>query len=644
MTHISTIQHPSHPHWPHYPSARSTDGKRAYGSCAICAEVHPGLFRTGYGLVCTHCYRTALISAICTHCHRRKVRAKPDDPAPWCATCLFQRLVTETRCVTCEDLLKQVAQWLDEGPICSKCYLRRRPEKRCAYCGLVHRSVATQSIYGDGRPICHRCIYKRLPKCTECKSRYRPITGPTDSTNAAICPKCASGERPKVRCACGAWTRQFGHQPARCINCAIKAEVIPKTRDRLLQGLRQTWVKDLFVEYCETLCRRFRWATSIPKMLRTDFDIFAGMDRAFAAQSGVNECTLASALGSTLFRHRTRLLRWMVNQSLIAPLSPVDREWALLPWKLKSLTDSRTAPWLVHTITAFHDDLVRERDRYVRKHHKRTRAPLQARSAFQNVRAARDFLVSVEQWGIHEVTAIQQSHMDQYAASHRRPLTELGRFVRFLNRRTSRFKRLKLSRPRRISGLVRPLTADQFDDLLIRMLQPQTHIELRYMLMTLFCLLFAQFPKTVVALRQDQIREAAGQWEFCPAKVWLAIPEPMGALLTRWQASRREQSAMDATGSSPHLFPGKRASAWTSVGSFNDWLVKHGVRPKQLFVSGFANLCRHGMEFATVARDAYGVNPATAVRYLAEFHPAKAQVAARQVRASAALRRRSRSK
>lgn len=421
----------------------------------------------------------------------------------------------------------------------------------------------------------------------------------------------------------------------------MKAKVIPQTRDRLLKGLRQTWVKELFAAYCDTLCLRCGWATSVPPMLRTDFDIFAGMDRAFSMRSQVHECSLASALGPHLFRHRTRLLRWMVNHALIGPLSPLDREWALLPWRLKALTDNQTSPWIVNALDAFHQDMVRERDRFVRKHHRRTRAPLKARSALQNLRMAHSFLVVIETWGVGEATAIQQEHVDRHVAAHHRPLTQLGRFIRFLNQRTNRFKSLHLSGPRRPSGLVRPMTSERFDALLAHMFEPQTHIELRYMLITLFCLLFSQYPNSAVALRQEQLRHAAGQWEFRPAKIWLSVPEPMGTLLTQWQASRREQSSMDATGSSPFLFPGERALAWVSTDSFRDWLAPRGIRLNQLFVSGFANLCRHGLEFASVARDAYGVNPATAVRYLAEFHPAKARTAAREVSASTAkLRKR----
>lgn len=194
-----------------------------------------------------------------------------------------------------------------------------------------------------------------------------------------------------------------------------------------------------------------------------------------------------------------------------------------------------------------------------------------------------------------------------------------------------------------MSNVVRPMESDEFDELLIAMLHPKSRIELRYMLVTLFCLLYAQYPKAVLALRTESLRIAEGSWQFRPSKIWLDVPDPMGALLTDWYASRREQSIMEPTGSSPYMFPGRRSTAQVSTASFNDWFKKRGCDPRRLFASGFANLCRHGLEFASVARDAYGVNSATAVRYLAEFHPAKAAIAAREVRASTAKRKRSRS-
>lgn len=630
MTRLKAKERPVPPHWPHYQSARASD-KRIYGPCALCAEEKRGRCRTGYGLVCECCYRNALTSAVCSQCHLRKVRAKPDDANPCCGVCRHRRLVAASACARCGEALIRVEQWTREGPICPTCYHRSRPAKLCGYCDEQRRSVRMRSKYGNGRPICHSCVQKRLPKCHECGLRFRPSTGLLDAT---VCPKCLSDIREKVQCACGAWTRQSDLTPARCDSCAAKPEGVPRTRERLLNGLSQPWVKDLFTEYCDSLCLLSRTTGPVPSMLRTDLDIFVGIDRAFSASSQLNECSLASALGPPLFRRRTRLLRWMVKRSLIGPLSSLDREWALLPWKVRALTDNRTPTWIVEAIEAFQQDIICERDRFVRKNHKRTCVPLQARSALMNLRAARSFLVTVQTWGLEEVTAIQQVHIDRYAAAHRRPLLELGRFIRFLNQRTVRFRSISPPWQRRTRGLAHTMTSVQFDDLIACMLQPKTHVELKYMLMTLFCLLFAQYPKTTVSLRLDQLRETAGQWEFRPAKVWLSVPEPMGKLLTRWQASRREQSVMDPTGSSHFLFPGLRASTCASTASFASWLSERGTRSSQLFVSGFWNLCRHGLEFASVARNAYGVNPSTAVRYLAEFHPAKARVAAREVRAS----------
>lgn len=378
--------------------------------------------------------------------------------------------------------------------------------------------------------------------------------------------------------------------------------------------------------------------------IRSDFNVFAGLDREFSSVSQMDECSLASALGPHLFRYRTRVLRWMVSQKLTTLQCNIDREWALLPWKLRTLTDERTPTWIVRTLDAFHEDMVHERDRFIRKNYRRTRSPMRARSAFMNLRFARNFLYAIEKWHVVEATAIQQEHLDRYAASNRLHIRLLGRFIRFLNQRTSRFSPLSLPGPRQIGRTARPFTEAEFDDLVVRMLQPNTHIELRYMLITLFCLLYVQYPKSAVALRQEQLRESSGRWEFRPAKIWLSVPEPMGELLTRWQSSRREQSVMDATGSSPFLFPGERALAWISTDSLNGWLAEQGIRSNRLFASGFANLCRHGLTFASVARDAYGVNPATAVRYLSVFNPARTGVAARETRASTTKRKRKRSK
>lgn len=104
-----------------------------------------------------------------------------------------------------------------------------------------------------------------------------------------------------------------------------------------------------------------------------------------------------------------------------------------------------------------------------------------------------------------------------------------------------------------------------------------------------------------------------------------------------------EQLVMEPIGSSPCVCPRRRSTAQVSIAPFNDWFKKRAGDPKRLFASGFANLSRHGFEFTSVARDAHGVNSATIVRYLAEFHSAKAAIAGREVRASTAKRKRSRS-
>lgn len=623
---------------PRYQSA-SDDAAFVNSDCQVCAEARPGKYPTPYGLACTYCYRYVLTPVVCSSCGTRKVRAKHGDNSACCAICRHRTLIATLACTACGDILRKVEEWTERGPICTKCYQRERPARRCGHCWNYYQTVRMNSRYGEGRPICHRCVYKRLPKCSECKLPFRPTPNAAETT---ICHKCASGERPKVRCVCGAWTRQFYRIPALCINCSLKEKVVPKTRERLMKGLRQTWTKELFSNYCDALISRTRWANRIPMTLREDFEIFAGMDRAFSSKHQVNECSLASALGPLLFRRRTRVLRWMTSHSLIWPLSPLDREWALLPWRLNTLMGKKRPKWIMEIMDALYQDVVREREQFVCKHHKRTRVPLKARSALLNFLAARDFLTTVDTWGISKVTAIQQEHVDRYVASLIRPRQALGRFIRFLNQRTSRFQSLSLPAPRSMSATVKPMTPEEFDDLIVRMMQPQTQIDLKYMLITLLCLFFCQYPKSAVALRQEQFREISGQWEFRPAKVWLSIPDPMATLLARWQEGRREQSIMDATGSSPFLFPGMRASTCVSTCALSSWLTKRGIRLEQLFASGFANLCRHGLVFASVARDAYGVNPATAVRYLSEFQPAKAATAAREIRASMTKRRRKR--
>lgn len=617
-----------------YQNARDASGVRIQGHCVICNELHPGLFRTAYGMVCTHCYRTELKPVLCAQCARRTVRAKLNDPEPHCAVCRHRLMVASCACVACRTPLQTVEQWTDDGPICAKCYQGRRPPRKCGYCNRYRRSVCMHSKYGDGRPICHVCIYSRLPKCRGCKRRFR-----RGNIEAELCLDCASGRCPKVHCACGAWTRQFGHLPARCVNCALKADVVPKTRDRLLRGLQQEWVKRLFIDYCKTLCERFRWANSIPEILRTDFDIFSEIDQSFAAQEGLTECNLASTLGPKLFTRRTRVLRWLVQRSIIGPLCPKDRGWAILTWKLQALLKATEGPWIIETVQAFHANLIAEREHYVRKHHERVRAPLQARSAYQNLRAARDFLRSAEARGVNELSAVSQWHLDYFVASQAHPPSELGRFIRFLNGKTIRFDQLQLLIARRNNSMAPALSPSEFDDLLIAMLQPQSRRDLRYMLMTLFCLLFAQFPKTVVQIRSDALRVTDGHWQFRPAKVWLDIPEAMAALLVHWQSGRRMQSAIERTESSPYLFPGLRASEWTSVTTLNYWLKCRGIRPGQLFVSGFANLCHYGLRFASTARDAYGINSATACKYLAAFHPNKVASVAAAVKESRRRRR-----
>lgn len=218
-----------------------------------------------------------------------------------------------------------------------------------------------------------------------------------------------------------------------------------------------------------------------------------------------------------------------------------------------------------------------------------------------------------------------------------------GDFVRFLNQQRHRFSRLKLHDRRVPNTVARPLDQDSFDRLLASVLHPRDRIELKYMLMTLFCLLFAQFPASLVRLRRDALRLEDAQWQFRPAKIWLDLPSEVGRLLSKWLADRREQSRLDPTDASPYLFPGRVTMAGTSIEYFYDWLRSRGVRPKVLFSSGFANLCRHGLQYASVARDAYGIKSATACRYLSEFHPGKAEVAASEVRASCQKRKRSRS-
>lgn len=584
---------------------------RAIITCSYCRRERTLAIRTGRGAYCNYCYQHHLVEHRCIRCGRR-ARAERDETRPICPLCRRADWRANARCATCDKPPKKIYACLpDGGVLCQHCYVR--PVHTCGYCGKQTRRCQKSRPSGIDRWACRLCFqqrYYRLARCRRCKR----VRASVRDSEERLCADCTAGKpRPRHTCRyCNGLT--LGRV---CWRCSGRS-AIPKHTARLAKAITQLWLRQLFLQYADTLSDRVKAPRCVPVYLRRDVAFFVMLDRHFEARQALTNVSLARWLGAEGLTRFRRASSFLVTHGVIGPLACDEVEWAFHDFRAARQRTSLDADWARQAYDAYHCHM-RDRIALLKANGiRRTCEPMQVKSVTSALTAACHLLNHAACRGAQSVQEISQRDLDQVSLTKGVKANRLANFVTYLNTSGKRFSRLKAPRPRSYPGLPEGVLGHAaYVALEDRLLAPAaTRCDLRGSLIALLALKFAQPVHRVLAMRRSQIRQAQDQWQVRFTKLWLPLPIEVAQLLTTWLGSRTEICVVEADHTSPFLFPGHRAMTHYSSDSFGAWLLSLGVKPQQLLPSAIVHLVQHPAFHPRVAIDGLGLTRTCVAKYM----------------------------
>ena len=157
--------------------------------CGVCGKATPSLRRAGGSMmVCQSCAQD-LRRELCVRCGRlARVNAREDD-GPVCSRCYLRDTKRHETCHGCGKARRVAYRDADGQPWCAPCY--PRPQRTCAGCGQVRPTTA----FTAAGPVCDACYareHRPRRRCGGCGA-LRTIKLRATDTNPDLCSVCYLG-------------------------------------------------------------------------------------------------------------------------------------------------------------------------------------------------------------------------------------------------------------------------------------------------------------------------------------------------------------------------------------------------------------------------------------------------------------------
>ena len=586
--------------------------------CRRCGAQGAPATITMQGPYCKYCYTHHLVPLDCCSCGRR-TRAEPRARSPRCRTCRNALDLVKKRCALCKRRIQNVQKNLPDGGVIGQCcYHKVRPHKLCEYCRKPTRLGARAPTFGIKRLACPRCLRRRLPICPSCHQRARIYPTPDRGT---LCRKCAHGPLQRFPCIeCGRLSYRLSH--GRCSFHAARFTV-PRLAERLGRSLHRPWVRAAFIAYTNVLLDRVDGSRSIPGYLRRDLGLFAHLDRHFHSPADLTNVRLAEVMGPKEINRYRRACGYLVSSGLIASMSEAEVEWAMTAWRIRELRRGLQSTWCQSAFDAFHAHLLERRALLLERGHQRTREPMTPRGVLSALYGAAHLLQTADRRGSIGVQDITHRDIQSLLSRTKLNLNRLGRFIAYLNAETPRFHRLKLPKVGGNHGLPDGLLGtEDFDSLVQKLLRAESPRDQVPVLVSLLCLLYGQAPARIMRLKRHQVRLQDGSWEIQFARAWIPLHPDVNERMVSWMRSRREISVVEATNTSPYLFPGRRAGSPMTTEALHSWLQAYGIKPQQLQSSGLSQMVQSEDFHPSMATDSLGLTRTVVAKYMKLLTPA----------------------
>lgn len=581
-------------------------------SCKGCGTQMPHARRRDLeGGYCQVCYHRLFKHHPCQRCGKI-ARARDDDPTPLCYGCHRIVLRERRQCDGCSDLIgPRGVLRLDGSAYCRRC-LRHFWPKTCAYCGFTGPRVTRNYALGFDQPACASCQTKRSAHVT-CAGCRRPRKPAGERDGRIYCEQCLpTGAPPLIHCQdCGLW--RPGYSKTLCEDCGwerLHQALLAKLTHQLTRG----WTRELFAQYhrhARLANKRGRWYLS----LKRDIAFFVALERVFGDREEVTSVLIVRRLGHEFVHKHPRAMSFLAYLGVIRLENEPDYRLELALSRLRHLLKDDTV-WIQQVLQRFLERMLTTRARITNRS-RHGRIPIKPKSIESALRTAHQLLTFAKlEYGASSIQEVSQEVLDRFLGSNSLRGARVRAFVRHINQRERTFHKLSVPLTPRQFPFRSLLTADRRLELARAFATASpSQADMRWGLICLLILVYAQTGVRACRIRLDAIRETPAGYEIKFAKVWLEIDPLLTAPLRAWLAQRRETSAFDETDSSPFLFPGGIATTAVEPGSITKWLKKFKVSTNQLRATAIAAMVTGGIHQPRILMDCFGINSETAILF-----------------------------
>ena len=568
---------------------------------------------------CGTCYKREFVAVPCRDCGKT-VRAPKGVSEGQCRQCRTKG----RHCVRCGKLTPQAGLIVEAGAVCPSCARYFKLPEACPICGQLSLHLARDFKAGFNEPVCPRCRRKGYITCPDCGKHRRPAG--VSASGQVLCRRCLDADgRPFICPQCGQPGRR--HSARRCETCYWRDTGTARTADAKAL-LRRPWVKEAFADFMAELVDRVGPQRAALRLHRY-FLFFAKIDVSFETPGAMTADRIAALIGADGLRRYAVPYGFFTRRGTAPPAGDDALQDAHEAERQQRLLTRISGHWYEDVVARYQRHLDAIGQRYTRRgwHGKRRRFLPQTITG--NLRAAVCFFDELGTQGVQAPHQITQLHLDRFIQAHPGYRDSIRSLISYLNRRE------KLFRPLRIATVIRNLPPDLFlgQDRyreLLRMWLDADDGSLKQSVICLLLLLYAQPIKRVVRLRiSDLLHDQAGTYRIRFGKVEIALHPAVGALLTRYLASRTALGTMDDPWANPYLFTGRGGGHLTEA-AVTQHLRRYDVTAGTLFSTAIYQAYVGGTRHPKTLVQAFGISTATAIKYLDLIDPRlRAEIEAR---------------
>ena len=386
--------------------------------------------------------------------------------------------------------------------------------------------------------------------------------------------------------------------------------------------LTHEWSRKAFSKFYQELIVRQDLNRVACVTMKRYFQFFAKLDSVFDNPKKITAEYLINTFGTNGLRLHQISYGFLVKEKLIPLISNKARADSSGLRYQRKLLERAKGTWFETLTERYYLHRMKVHERYIRRGWGEKRQRFLQVTISAELRTALAFLKFItEKRCVSSLQELEQSHYDLFVKEHSGLQSNLGAFIRYLNRKEKLFNRLSYtSVPASISEDTF-LPRSKQDELIQLWMNPSDKM-LKESLICLLMALYAQLPHRVVQIKLQDIAPANdGSYRLALGQTEISLDRRVGNLLGRYLSARRALSMMEDAKDNEYLFPGRRYGYHMRPAALTNYLKKHGVKAPQLYATAIYKFYLNGLRHPKVLMKAFGISVATAIKYLNIIDP-----------------------